>query len=61
MLDYGIQFIKALILGWGMGVVAADFDDTTQTVSDNFALYRSFLSTWDILSLVERGARCIYV
>lgn len=29
-------------VGLGIGVVAADFDDTTQTVSDNFTCYRSF-------------------
>lgn len=29
-------------VGLGIGVVAADFDDTTQTVSDNFTFYRSF-------------------
>lgn len=29
-------------VGLGIGVVAADFDDTTQTVSDNFTYYRSF-------------------
>ena len=28
-------------VGLGIGVVAADFDDTTQTVSDNFTCYRS--------------------
>jgi len=29
-------------VGLEIGVVAADFDDTTQTVSDNFTCYRSF-------------------
>lgn len=28
-------------VGLGIGVVAPDFDDTTQTVSDNFTCYRS--------------------
>ena len=48
-------------VGLGIGVVAADFDDTTQTVSDNFTATVLLPSTVLDLSTLESESRRIYV